>query len=72
MCPDSDTTRGGNADCGDTRYELKEEPVTEDDEGGNGEEEDDHQGQNAGARIKNYVSAHDAGDGAAGTNCRDR
>jgi len=48
------------------RKKLQDEPVAEDQHGGNWHEENEDEGQDAGARVENCVGAHDPGDGAAG------
>lgn len=72
MCPPGDALRGPAADGAYTCHELQEEPIAQNDEGGDGEEKDDDESQNSGARVKNDVGAHYAGDGAAGSESRDR
>lgn len=67
MCPPGDASRGRCPDRGDSRQELKKEPVSQNDEGWNRDEKDEDEGQNSSARVENDVGAHDAGDGAAGS-----
>lgn len=64
--------RGPAADGAYSRHELQEEPIAQNDEGGDGEKEDDDEGQDFGAGVKNDVGAHYAGDGAAGSESGDR
>ena len=66
MSPPGDTAGGCAADGSNSGDELKQEPISKNDEGGDGEEKEEHQGQNAGPGIENDVSPHDARDGATG------
>jgi len=67
VCPPSDASCRRRADCAYTCEELKQEPVTQNDEGRNRDEEDKDKREDLSSRVKNDVSTHDAGDGAAGS-----
>ena len=67
MCPPGDTPCGRRADGTYAGEELKQEPITQNDEGGNRDEENKDKRKNLSSRIKNDVGPHDAGDGAAGS-----
>jgi len=66
---------GDAASCRDSHrahpcQELKQEPIAEDDERRDGNEENEHERQYARAWKKNDIGAHDAGDGATGSERR--
>ena len=67
MCPPGDASCGRRTDRANTRQELKQEPIAQNDESRNRYEKDEDQGQNSCSGIKKDISPHDAGDGAAGT-----
>ena len=72
MCPPGDASCGRGADGANTRQELKQEPVAQNDESRNRYEKDEDEGQDSCSRIKKDIGPHDAGDGAAGTERRER
>ena len=67
MCPPGDTSCGRRADSTYTCKELKQEPVTQNDEGRNGDKENKDEREDLSSWVKNDVGPHDAGDGAAGS-----
>ncbi len=67
MCPPSDASCRRRADGTYTGEELKQEPVTQNDEGRDRDEENKDKRQDLRSRVKNDVGAHDAGDSAAGS-----
>ena len=67
MCPPGDASRGRCADGTYTCEELKQEPVTQNDECGDRDEENKNKREDLSSGIKNDVGPHDAGDGAAGS-----
>lgn len=66
MRPPGNPTGGGSADRSDSRDELQQEPITQNDESRDGEKEDYDEGKHPRSRIKDDIRTHDAGNGAAG------
>ena len=68
MCAHQATPPDGDgADSTYARHELKEEPIAQNDESRDRDEKYKDERQDPSARIKNDVGAHDAGDGATGS-----
>ena len=65
--PPCDTSRGRRADGTYPREELKQEPVSQNNEGWNRNEENKDKRQDLSSRVKHDVGPHDAGDSAAGS-----
>lgn len=67
MCPPGNPSCGSRADIAYSCQELEQEPIAQNDEGRYGDEEYENKRKNSCTRIENDVSAHDARDGAAGS-----
>ena len=66
MRPPSDSSRGGRTQRANPGEKLQQEPIAKDENSRDGHEKNENQGKDAFARIEDEVSAHDAGNGAAG------
>ena len=64
MCPPRDSAGCGCSQRADTGKKLQHEPVEKDEESGDGNQENEHQSEDAFARVEDKVGTHHAGDGA--------
>lgn len=67
MCPPGDTSRGRRAHRTDSRQELQQEPIAQNDPGWDRDKKNQNESKYASARVKNDIGSHDPGDGAAGS-----
>ena len=67
MCPPGDASGGCGTDRANTRQELKQEPIAQNDESRNRYEKDEDEGQDSCSGIKKDIGPHDTGDSTAGT-----
>ena len=70
VSPPSDASRSSDSNGSDSRHELKQKPIPQDDERRDGNEENEDERDHASAWIKNDIGAHDGGDCAAGSEGR--